>query len=73
LASKAVIRDVGRVMDFPYGLCDRLSKAIPIEGMKPVSLKKRDRSSREINAIAESEEGVPELLELAARLNRFNA
>ncbi|MEO8332059.1 MAG: DNA polymerase III subunit alpha [Gallionella sp.] len=68
MASKAVIRDVGRVMDFPYGLCDRLSKAIPVEGVKPVSLKKAREMEPEINAIAESEEGVPELLELAARL-----
>jgi DNA polymerase-3 subunit alpha len=68
MASKAVIRDVGRVMDFPYGLCDRLSKAIPLEGVKPVSLKKAREMEPEINSIAESEEGVPELLELAARL-----
>ena len=68
MASKAVIRDVGRVMDFPYGLCDRLSKAIPVEGVKPVSLKKAREMEPEINAIAESEEGVPELLELAGRL-----
>jgi DNA polymerase-3 subunit alpha len=68
MASKAVIRDVGRVMEFPYGLCDRLSKAIPIEGVKPVSLKKAREMEPEINAIAESEEGVPEFLELAMRL-----
>ena len=68
MASKAVIRDVGRVMDFPYGLCDRLSKAIPVEGVKPVSLKKAREMEPEINSIAESEEGVPELLELAGRL-----
>ena len=68
MASKAVIRDVGRVMDFPYGLCDTLSKAIPIEGMKPVSLKKARVMEPEIDAIAEREEGVPELLELAERL-----
>ena len=68
MASKAVIRDVGRVMDFPYGLCDSLSKAIPLEGVKPVSLKKAREMEPEINAIAEREEGVPELLELAARL-----
>ena len=68
MASKAVIRDVGRVMEFPYGLCDRLSKAIPIEGVKPVSLTKAREMEPEINAIAESEEGVPELLELATRL-----
>jgi DNA polymerase-3 subunit alpha len=68
MASKAVIRDVGRVMDFPYGLCDRLSKAIPLEGVKPVSLKKAREMEPEINSIAESEEGVSELLELAGRL-----
>ena len=68
MASKAVIRDVGRVMDFPYGLCDALSKAIPVEGVKPVSLKKAREMEPEINAIAEREEGVPELLELAGRL-----
>ncbi|MDP4030341.1 MAG: DNA polymerase III subunit alpha [Gallionella sp.] len=68
MASKAVIRDVGRVMDFPYGLCDSLSKAIPLEGVKPVSLQKARAMEPEINAIAEREEGVPELLELAERL-----
>ncbi|MDO8813232.1 MAG: DNA polymerase III subunit alpha, partial [Gallionella sp.] len=68
MASKAVIRDVGRVMDFPYGLCDSLSKAIPLEGVKPVSLAKARVMEPEINAIAEREEGVPELLELAERL-----
>ena len=68
MASKAVIRDVGRVMEVPYGLCDSLSKAIPVEGVKPVSLKKAREMEPEINAIAEREEGVPELLELAGRL-----
>ncbi len=68
MTSKAVIRDVGRVMELSYGLCDSLSKAIPLEGVKPVSLKKAREQEPEINAIAEREEGVPELLELAARL-----
>ncbi|MCL1826137.1 MAG: DNA polymerase III subunit alpha [Betaproteobacteria bacterium] len=38
MASRAVVRDVGRVLDLPYGLCDRLSKLIPLEGPKPVPL-----------------------------------
>jgi DNA polymerase-3 subunit alpha len=38
MASKAVVRDVGRVLDLPYGLCDRLSKLIPLDGPKPVPL-----------------------------------
>jgi len=68
MASKAVIRDVGRVMDFPYGLCDRLSKLVPLEGVKPVSLKKAREMEPEFNAIINSEEGVEELLELGGRL-----
>jgi len=68
LASKAVIRDVGRVLDFPYGLCDRLSKLVPLEGVKPVSLKKAREMEPEFNAIISSEEGVEELLELGERL-----
>ena len=40
MASRAVVRDVGRVLDLPYSLCDRLSKLIPHEGPKPVSLDK---------------------------------
>ncbi len=68
MASRAVIRDVGRVMDFPYGLCDRLSKLVPFEGVKPVSLKKAREMEPEFNAIIASEEGVDELLELGERL-----
>ncbi len=68
LSSKAVIRDVGRVMDFPYGLCDRLSKLVPLEGVKPVSLRKAREMEPEFNAIIGAEEGVGELLELCERL-----
>ncbi len=68
MTSKAVIRDVGRVLDFPYGLCDRLSKLVPLEGVKPVSLKKARELEPEFNAIINSEEGVEELLELGGRL-----
>jgi len=68
MASKAVIRDVGRVLDFPYGLCDRLSKLVPLEGVKPVSLRKARELEPEFNAVINSEEGVEELIELGERL-----
>ena len=68
MASKGVIRDVGRVLDFPYGLCDRLSKLVPLEGVKPVSLAKAREMEPEFNAIIASEEGVEELMELGMRL-----
>jgi DNA polymerase III subunit alpha len=40
LLSKAAVRDVGRVLQMSYGQVDRLSKMIPIEGVKPVSITK---------------------------------
>ncbi|MEM7615820.1 MAG: DNA polymerase III subunit alpha, partial [Pseudomonadota bacterium] len=40
LLSKAAVRDVGRVLQMPYGQVDRLSKLIPVEGVKPVSIEK---------------------------------
>ena len=40
LLSKAAVRDVGRVLQMPYGQVDRLSKLIPVEGVKPVSITK---------------------------------
>jgi len=40
LLSKAAVRDVGRVLQLPYGQVDRLSKLIPVEGVKPVSIDK---------------------------------
>ena len=35
MLSKAAVRDVGRVLQMPYGQVDRLSKLIPVEGVKP--------------------------------------
>jgi DNA polymerase-3 subunit alpha len=49
-------------------LCDRLSKLVPLEGVKPVSLKKARELEPEFNAIINSEEGVEEMLELGGRL-----
>lgn len=40
MASKAVIRDAGRVLDMPYNFCDQLSKLIPVVQNKPLSLAK---------------------------------
>ncbi|MES2540816.1 MAG: DNA polymerase III subunit alpha, partial [Pseudomonadota bacterium] len=38
LLSKAAVRDVGRVLQLSYGQVDKLSKMIPLEGVKPVSI-----------------------------------
>src|SRR5574338_363865 len=71
MASKAVVRDVGRVLDLPYGLCDRLSKLVPVEGAKPVSLARAyemEPQSGEMMADGNDGESVQELWKLAQPL-----
>ena len=67
MSSKAVIRDVGRVLDLPFGLCDRLSKLIPLEANKPVSLEKAMEMEPQIKELIEAEDA-GELIELATKL-----
>lgn len=67
MSSKAVIRDVGRVLELPFGLCDRLSKLIPLEANRPVSLDKAMEMEPEIKELIESE-GAEDLMVLAKKL-----
>jgi DNA polymerase-3 subunit alpha len=71
MSSKAVIRDVGRVLDMPYALCDRLSKLIPVDKAKPLPLKKALEAEPQLAAMmddANDGEAVRQLFELAIRL-----
>ncbi|MDQ2092389.1 DNA polymerase III subunit alpha [Marimonas arenosa] len=62
LLSKAAVRDVGRVLQMPYGQVDRLSKMIPVEGVKPVSIEQALAQEERLRAEAKSEEVVERLL-----------
>ena len=68
MSSKAVIRDVGRVLDLPYSMCDTLSKLIPLEANKPLSLAKALEAEPQLKARLDEEEEVRELFDLAQRL-----
>ncbi|MGR3756810.1 MAG: DNA polymerase III subunit alpha [Tranquillimonas sp.] len=62
LLSKAAVRDVGRVLQLPYGQVDKLSKMIPVEGVKPVSIEKALKDEPRLRDAARSEEVVNRLL-----------
>jgi DNA polymerase-3 subunit alpha len=62
LLSKAAVRDVGRVLQMPYGQVDRLSKMIPMEGVKPVSIEKALADEPRLRDLAREEEVVDRLL-----------
>jgi DNA polymerase-3 subunit alpha len=68
MAARAVVRDVGRVLDLGYNFCDQLAKLIPFQPGKTITL----QMAREMEpALAErerNEEEVADLLELAETL-----
>jgi len=67
LLSKAAVRDVGRVLQLPFGQVDRLSKMIPVEGVKPVSITKARADEPRLREAAK-EEVVARLLDYAEQL-----
>ncbi|PUB18495.1 DNA polymerase III subunit alpha [Yoonia sediminilitoris] len=68
LLSKAAVRDVGRVLQMPYGQVDRLSKMIPVEGVKPVSIEKALSDEPRLREEAKNEEVVDRLLTYAQQV-----
>ncbi len=62
LLSKAAVRDLGRVLQMPYGQVDRLSKMIPSEGVKPVSIEKALADEPRLREEAKGAEVVDRLL-----------
>ncbi len=66
MAAKAVVRDVGRVLDLPYNFVDQLAKLIPFElGM---TLEKAKAQEPQIVERIEKEEEVAELWSLGEKL-----
>ncbi|PTX46601.1 DNA polymerase III alpha subunit [Gemmobacter caeni] len=68
LLSKAAVRDVGRVLQMPYGQVDRLSKMIPVEGVKPVSIQKALADEPRLREAAKAEEVVKRLLDYGMQI-----
>ncbi len=68
MAARAVVRDVGRVLDLPYNFCDQLSKMIPSAPGKNVTLEQAMAEVPELNERYEREEEVRELIDLAKKL-----
>jgi DNA polymerase-3 subunit alpha len=66
MAAKAVVRDVGRVLGHPYGFVDRIAKLIPFE--LGITLEDAIAKEPELKRLAEQDEEVRNLLELARSL-----
>ncbi len=68
LQARAVTRDVGRVLQMPYGQVDRLSKLIPNNPANPVSLQQALDQEPRLKEERERDPSVKTLFEIALKL-----
>lgn len=66
MKAKAVVRDVGRVMNLPYGEVDKIAKLIP--NTINITLDEARKQEPRLNEMAEKDERVGKLLTLARSL-----
>jgi len=63
MAARAAVRDVGRVLDYPYDFCDKIAKAIPM-----FTTIEEASKLPELREICEREEGAREIIKNARRI-----
>ncbi len=66
LAARNAVRDVGRVMDFPYNLCDKVAKAIPREYHN--DLAGALQNAKDFKALYETDDSVKQLVNMALKV-----
>ena len=72
LKARMAIRDVGRVLGLPYGHVDRISKMIPFDPSRPLSLQESiDREPRFKEEVKNNKK-VEKLIELSLKLEGLN-
>ena len=67
LQARAVVRDVGRVLEMPYGQVDRLAKLVPVNPANPISLRQAIDGEERLRQ-ARDEPGVARLVDVALKL-----
>ena len=68
LQARAVLRDVGRVLEMPYGQVDRICKLIPFNPANPVSLADAVEGEDELRTLRDQDESVARLIRTGLRL-----
>jgi DNA polymerase-3 subunit alpha len=68
LRARAALRDVGRVLELPYGQVDRICKMVPNNPANPVTLAEAIESEAQLRAARDEDEAVARLLGIALKL-----
>jgi DNA polymerase-3 subunit alpha len=68
LQARAVLRDVGRVLEMPYPQVDRICKLVPNNPANPVTLQQAIEGEPQIRLMRDEDETVARLIGIALRL-----
>ncbi|MFZ1414135.1 MAG: DNA polymerase III subunit alpha [Defluviicoccus sp.] len=72
LQARAVLRDVGRVLGMPYGYVDKICKLVPNNPAHPLTLAEAIAAEPRLQAMADADETVKRLIDVAKRLEGLN-
>jgi len=68
LQARAVVRDVGRVLQLPFGLVDRIAKLVPNNPAQPVTLAQAVETEPKLQEMRREDALVDRLIEVALQL-----
>ncbi len=68
LQARAVLRDVGRVLQMPYSQVDKISKMVPFNPVNPVTLSQAIEFDQNLQKERDSDEVIAKLLDISLRL-----
>ncbi len=68
LQARAVLRDVGRVLQMPYSQVDKISKMVPFNPVNPVTLSQAIELDQNLQKERDSDEVIAKLLDISLKL-----
>ena len=68
LQARAVLRDVGRVLEMPYGYVDKICKLVPFNPANPPTLDEALKAEPQLRKMAADDPVVEKLIDIARRL-----
>ena len=68
LASRAAVRDIGRVLEVPYGEVDSFAKLIPFNPSNPLTLSESIKSERSLQERINSDERISNIIDVCLKV-----
>lgn len=72
LQARAVLKDVGRVLQMPYNQVDRICKLIPFNAIEAVTLEKAIEMDKDLQKAIREDQQVTKLVDIALKLEGLN-